>query len=229
MKDFLKRIIKKNVLTPEQLRLNSLIHKYRDFSMIPPDVFAMNLQLCKTIEHISGDIVECGVWRGGMIAAMAEWLGVERTYYLYDSFEGLPPVQEVDGPDAKRWQENTTDPWYFDNCRAEITFAEQAMQLALPQNPEKIKIVKGWFSDTLNSTELPENIAVLRLDSDWYESTMVCLDTLYKRVVKGGLIIIDDYYTWDGCSKAVHDYLSKNKCIDRIHQWKDNVAYLKIK
>ena len=60
----------------------------------------------------------------------------------------------------------------------------------------------------------------MRLDADWYSSTATCLNYLYDKVIPGGLIIIDDYYAWDGCSKAIHDFLSKNKLDDRVRQFR---------
>jgi O-methyltransferase len=71
-------------------------------------------------------------------------------------------------------------------------------------------------------------IALLRLDGDWYESTMACLDALYDRVVPGGLVIIDDYYTWDGCARAVHDFLSRRGVSARIRQWANAICYLRV-
>ena len=85
--------------------------------------------------------------------------------------------------------------------------------------------VKGWFSDTVPHHP-NQPIALLRLDGDWYDSTMVCLQNLYPKVVTGGIIIIDDYYSWDGCSKAVHDYLSSIQSVSRILTGFNRIAYI---
>jgi O-methyltransferase len=69
-------------------------------------------------------------------------------------------------------------------------------------------------------------IALLRLDGDWYESTMDCLKYLFPKVVQKGIIIIDDYFTWEGCSKAVHDYLSSIKSTSRIYTSPGGVCYI---
>lgn len=98
------------------------------------------------------------------------------------------------------------------NGGAEQAEAEKAMSLSKATD---VNIVKGWFKDSLPSFLKEEKIALLRLDGDWYESIMDCMELLYPNVVTGGLIIIDDYYTWDGCSRAIHDYLSKNQLADR--------------
>jgi O-methyltransferase len=70
------------------------------------------------------------------------------------------------------------------------------------------------------------SIAVLRLDGDWYDSTMLCLEHLFPLVVPGGLMLIDDYYTWDGCARAVHDYLSREQAAERIEKTSGGVAYI---
>ena len=88
------------------------------------------------------------------------------------------------------------------------------LQRAKPEM-ERITICKGLFDATVASFEA-EPIAMLRLDGDWYESTLVCLENLWPHVVADGLVIIDDYYTWDGCARAVHDYLSRIRATSRI-------------
>ena len=191
--------------------------------MIPESTFVKNLNLCNSFKNIKGNIIECGVWRGGMIAAIAELLGNERTYYLFDSFEGLPKAQEIDGEAAIIWQNDKEAPMYYDNCKAEVHYAENAMKLASIKN---YQTVQGWFSETLPKFNASEEIAILRLDGDWYDSITQCLNYLYPLVAKGGLIIVDDYYLWDGCSRAVHDYLSSHNIPDRIYQLDNNNCYI---
>jgi O-methyltransferase len=181
--------------------------------MISEGTFIRSLELAERASHVRGCIVECGVWRGGMIAGIATVMGTDRNYYLCDSFEGLPPATQLDGAAALRWQSDVTSPHYHDNCTAEEGYAREAMALA---GIRSFDLIKGWFNDTLPSLELNDSIALLRLDGDWYESTMACLDALFDKVAVGGLIIIDDYYTWDGCSRAVHDFLSNRSAVERI-------------
>lgn len=223
----LKNTIKKLIEYPKNKRelilFKKLRNKYGNFSMIPHATFLENLRLAKSFSRINGSVVECGVWRGGMTAAMAEILGKNRTYYLFDSFEGLPPAKEIDGHRAQAWQNDTSSKIYFDNCKAEMGFAEQAMKLS---DTKKYHLIKGWFSDTLKDFKPDTQIAILRLDGDWYDSTMQCLEGLYKYVAKGGVIIIDDYYTWVGCSKAVHDFLSRNQLSDVIRNTSGGVCYI---
>jgi O-methyltransferase len=204
-------------------KLASIYEKYREFTMIQKDDFVACLKLVSEFNNIPGAIVECGVWRGGMIAGMAEIMGVERDYYLFDSFEGLPPAKEIDGKGAIAWQKDINSPGYYNNCKAEMEWAERAMKMANVPNPI---LIKGWFEKTVPGYSFNKPIAVLHLDGDWYDSTMICLENLFSKVVKGGLIILDDYYVWEGCSKAVHDYLSSNKRSERIERAYSSGCYL---
>jgi hypothetical protein len=77
-------------------------------------------------------------------------------------------------------------------------------------------LIRGWFKNTIPSFAPEEPIAVLRLDGDFYDSTIECLTGLYHFVLPRGLIIIDDYYDWDGCSRAVHEFLAQTKSLDRL-------------
>jgi O-methyltransferase len=215
----IKEILQRQLLLRQYRAIYS---KYREFTMIPESIYLGNLDLCRKYAA-PGCIVECGVWRGGMIAGIADMLGDERTYILFDSFEGLPEAQEIDGAAAVAWQKNKEAPLYYENCKADIEFAKRAMELS---HAHKVDIVKGWFSDTLRNYPFTSEIAVLRLDGDWYESTFECLNSLYPKVAKGGVIILDDYYFWDGCSRAVHDYLSINKLTDRIEQSEQRIYHI---
>lgn len=214
--------IEDHIKRENYFRFHRIYRKYSEFTMIPEMAFHDNLFLTEKFSEINGAIVECGVWRGGMIAAMSEIAGDSKEYFLFDSFEGLPEAKTIDGTDASNWQKNKSGDHYFDNCSADVKYAEQAMRLS---GTKKFHIVKGWFKDTL-STSGVEKIAVLRLDGDWYDSTMECLVQFYPKVVNGGIIILDDYYFWEGCSRAVHDYLSGNGLTDRIHKTENGLAYI---
>lgn len=200
-----------------------LYKRFCSLTMIPKIVFINNLLLAFRYKHKQGDVVECGVWRGGMIAALAKIYGNQREYYLFDSFEGLPKVKEIDGEEAKRWQEDTESQGYFDNCKAEISFSIEAMKKAKVEN---VFIHKGWFNETLKTYKSKNGIAILRMDADWYDSTLEILDSLFYQVNKGGIIIIDDYKAWEGCSKAVHDFLSKEKLPCRVREFNNSVFYI---
>jgi len=121
--------------------------KYAYFTMIPKTLYKENLRLTELVT-VDGAVVECGAWRGGMAAGMAERLGPQRHYYLYDSFAGLPPAKVIDGATALAWQNDTTSAVYYDNCTADITDAKRAMALARVPH----ECVKGWFEDTVPKT-----------------------------------------------------------------------------
>ncbi len=216
------RKMRKELLAKRDLdRALQIFHRYSEYTMIPAMKFASNALLCEKKGITEGCIVECGVWRGGMSAGIADILP-GRTHYLFDSFEGLPPATNLDGPGATEFQRDVHSVFYRDNLRAERSFAERAMNLSAAKESF---LVPGWFEDTVANVAFPTPIAVLRLDGDWYESTMQCLSGLYSKVSPGGLIIIDDYYDWEGCARAVHDFLSAHKLIDRLRQTEQEVCY----
>lgn len=197
-----------------------LFQKYKARTMISFRGYIENLAIMSVALRNSdlgkGAIVECGTWRGGMSAGMVEAGGPKRHYYFFDSFEGLPPVQDIDGPGARQWQANTAVPTFYKNCSASLEdFRETVGMTGCP--PGNITILKGFFEDTLPAFG-PPPIAVLRLDADWYASTMICLERFWDHVLEGGLVLIDDYYTWDGCARAVHDFLAKRQAPERIRQ-----------
>lgn len=203
-------------------RYSHIYRQYSEFTMIPRETFVDNLMLAQRVLDVKGCVVECGVWRGGMTAGLATVLGTDRHYFLFDSFEGLPTARPIDGFAALRWQQAKESPGYHDNCTAGEEFARRAM---MTSGAKSFRLISGWFEKTLPNFSPPEPIALLRLDADWYDSTMMCLDSLFDRVAAGGLIVLDDYYAWDGCSRALHDFLSRRSAIERIRNFGD-VCYL---
>lgn len=212
----------------DRLRARLIYRKYSDFTMISRRSYVEELVLVATGMRWrplrAGAIVECGTWKGGMSAGLIEICGKSMQYYFFDSFEGLPVAEDIDGEAAKTWQANTEDAGYHDNCTASLEEFRQAIdRTGCPE--ENLHVYQGWFEDTLKEYP-PTPISILRLDADWYGSTVTCLEMLWPHVVPGGLIIIDDYYTWDGCSKAVHDFLSKTKTSERISCTPHRRAYI---
>jgi O-methyltransferase len=199
--------------------------KYRNFTMIHESKYISNLELVWSFRHIAGCVVECGVWRGGMIAGIADVLGADRHYFLFDSFAGLPPACEIDGAAAISWQHDVAS-HPSPNCAATEEEAAAAMKLS---RATAYSLLKGWFNETVPAFNPPCPIAVLRLDGDWYESTRVCLEALFPRMAAGGIVIIDDYYTWSGCARAVNEFVARVDSPDeviRVRQFHDGVAYL---
>jgi O-methyltransferase len=205
-----------------------LYRKYREFTMMGELAFIENLSVCEGARPLDGDIIECGTWRGGMSAAMAEILrdgAGGKTSVLFDSFEGLPPPKEADGTKAFEWTQDTASPEYYDNCSASQDDACKAMSLS---GVEGYRVFPGWFEDTLPvyAASKPK-IAVLRLDGDWYESIMTCLENLFPHVVPGGVVLIDDYGYWDGCTRAVHEYLARTERPEAVQRTRfAHVAFL---
>ncbi|CRK56509.1 macrocin-O-methyltransferase [Alloactinosynnema sp. L-07] len=194
-----------------------LFRRYEDYTLIAEDIFCDNLALIRVgLRGLGGAVVECGTWKGGMAAAMMQIGGPERDYHFYDSFAGLPDATPTDGEDAMTWQAATDDPFYFDNLKTEAEdFRTLVAAAGFPA--ERVHVHEGWFSDTVPRYD-GGPIAVLRLDGDWYDSTMVCLDHLYGHVQEDGIIILDDYDAWDGCSRAVHDFLSRTGSTARLRR-----------
>lgn len=126
---------------------------------------------------------------------------------MLDSFQGLPPATELDGPMALAWQEKTET-----NCTASLEEVEAVLDGLVGW-----ELVPGWFEDTTRElAKRLDEIALLRLDGDWYDSTLTCLEHLVPLVSEEGVVILDDYYTWDGCARATHDFLSRHDHSYRI-------------
>lgn len=170
---------------------------------------------------VAGALVECGVWRGGSVLAMIrvlQHMGVsDRDLYLFDTFEGMTPPSEkdtsrFDAPALETWSSHKqagTIPWEwaFDPSVFSME-AVESLILGTGYPPDRIHFVKGRVEDTLPG-EAPPSIAVLRLDTDWYESTWLELVHLYPRISEGGVLIVDDYGHWDGCREAVDRYFGE--------------------
>ena len=163
--------------------------------------------------QIEGDVVECGVWAGGSIAAAA-LLGVEdfprRKYWLFDTFEGMTRPSVHDPKEAKegylktKHQSDEGSNW----CEVNETQVRDNL-INVGVDISNCIFVAGDVAHTLRRDNLPSKIALLRLDTDWYESTLIELENLYPRLVPGGVLIIDDYGHWEGARKAVDEYFKK--------------------
>jgi O-methyltransferase len=175
---------------------------------------------------IPGDIVECGVWRGGNMAVAASTLlaigAASRELFLYDTYEGMTPPTEKDtdysggfAADYLNSQVRGTGVW----CEASIEDVGEVMRCT-DYPTEKVHLIKGPVEQTIPAN-IPSQIAVLRLDTDWYESTMHELVHLYPRLMPGGVLIIDDYGHWRGARQAVDEYFEKHA----IHSLLNRVDY----
>jgi O-methyltransferase len=165
-----------------------------------------------TRHAIPGAIVECGVWRGGSMHVVARTLhaigDTTRELYLFDTFEGMTPPTDKDityggKPVAELLESRpkTAKIWAV----ASLEDVRQGFE-TVPYPAERIHFVKGPVESTLPG-EAPDEIAILRLDTDWYESTLHELVTLYDRLASGGVLIIDDYGSYQGSRQAVDEFV----------------------
>lgn len=180
-----------------------------------------NIQLCVEDvlrNNVEGDFIETGAWRGGATIFMRALLkdhGVtDRKVWVADSFEGLPaPVSKDDG-----WDLSNVEMLKVTIEKVKENFSKFDLL------DDQVVFLKGWFSDTLPDAPI-EKLAILRLDGDMYSSTMTALDNLYGKVSKGGYVIVDDYYSWPSCERAVQDYLAKNNLNPEIIRIDRDGAY----
>ena len=214
MKKLIKKIIKK---------LGYEIHRSGTYREFPIDFNEIDIDIIKAVKpftltsierrfaliqavnyiiknKIAGDIVECGVWKGGSIMAIAKTLLALKSYdkelYLFDTFEGMPRPTEFDISyndklAIKHFEERKIDNNNSDWSRIELDEVKNNV-FSTGYNNEKFHFIKGKVEDTIPEFS-PETISILRLDTDWYESTRHELIHLFPRLVKGGVIIIDDY------------------------------------
>lgn len=182
---------------------------------------------CET-QDIPGDFIECGVWKGGAVAIMAlvnlKHSPVRRHIHLFDSFEEIcEPDEQIDGERAIRevrmWAKNGGTggklipvSGIYDHRGGPGTIEENKLLLehTIGYDPQYIHYHKGWFQHTLPQKHKNiDKVAILRIDADWYASTRVCLDYLFDKVVPGGFVIIDDYGAYNGCRKAVDEFIEE--------------------
>jgi len=169
--------------------------------------------------QVAGDVVECGVWKGGSMMLVAKRLvrlGVtNKKLFLFDTFEGMsePGSEDISAVDQETARDlmDKSDKMQGNNVWCYSTLDEVRSNLKKTNYPaEGISYIKGKVEDTLPDPSV-HKICLLRLDTDWYESTRHELETLYDQLVIGGILIIDDYGHWSGSRKAVDEFFSKRK------------------
>ncbi len=188
----------------ESLHLARLIMQVKPAHTMVRNLSLINLyRMVRYINRsaLPGVIVECGVWNGGssaMMAAACRDTHVQRHFWLFDSFEGLPPPTEKDNSIERTH--------YFEGWnKGSIANVERIFRkLGLPL--DQVHFVKGWFDQTL-PTSTVNQIALLHIDADWYDSVSLVLNMFYDRVTPGGYVVLDDYGYWEGCDRATHDFL----------------------
>ncbi len=197
----------------------ALYKTYHDSSMVK---WSGLYTAFNAVDHISkqgikGSIIECGVWKGGCTAIMAEHLknlqDISRDFYLYDTYEGMSEPTDKDFSFFtkkkakelyKTYQKDGKTDWSVGTLD---TVQKTLEQTGYPQ--DKIHMIEGKVEETIPQN-IPDTIALLRLDTDWYESTRHELEHLFPKLVTGGILIVDDYGAWAGSKQAVDEYFSQH-------------------
>ena len=161
--------------------------------------------------QIPGDFIETGVWRGGLTILMRACLkaygDTTRKVWVADSFEGLPkPTNKEDKP----YDLSSFSFLAVSLEEVKTHFARYGLL------DDQVQFLKGWFKDTLPKAPI-ESLAILRMDGDYYSSTMDALNNLYPKLSVGGYVIVDDYGAVPVCAQAVHEFREKHKIDDVIH------------
>jgi O-methyltransferase len=210
------RLVRVGVPPDIDARSREIIAMVRPFTMTNAEKLHALITSVRYIHAggVSGAIVECGVWRGGSMLAVAltlRSLGVDdRDLYLYDTFTGMPPPSDVDryvtggsACDHLAVTSEGSSVW----ARASLDEVQRTMATSgYPQ--DRLHLVAGRVEETLPG-RAPQDIALLRLDTDWYESTRHELRHLYPRLVSGGVLILDDYGEWEGARLATDEFLAE--------------------
>ncbi len=215
-----------------------VIGEVRPFSMTSNESLAALIDACRYLvrHRVAGSIVECGVWRGGSMMAAArtfQRLGAaDRPLHLFDTFEGMPAPGEKDRSNTgdlardefeRRRLSADSSNWCYSS------FEEVRGNVARTGYPDAlVSLVKGKVEDTLPAGYPGGPIALLRLDTDWYESTRHELTHLYPLLVPGGVLIIDDYGHWEGARVACDEYFAQLKAPLLLHRI-DYTARLAVK
>jgi len=198
-----------------------IFHAVNEYTMTSPECVQALVHAVRYVvaNNIEGDFVECGVWRGGssmVVALLLNELGDEsRDLYLYDTYEGMSAPTEED----VTWDGKTADKKFADRQITEDTsdwclspIDEVKDNLAGTGYPvDKMHFIKGKVEDTIPGQMPAGPIAILRLDTDWYESTRHEMLHLYPKLIQKGVLILDDYGHWEGAKKAIDEYVVEHK------------------
>jgi hypothetical protein len=201
-----------------------ILERVKPYTLTSPErlIAVMDATSHVVRREVPGALVECGVWRGGSVLAAIEVLlrlGVtDRDIYLYDTFEGMTAPSELDTSSFER-ERSALDEWKryelhgrraWDWAFGEDVFSLDDVRDLLHNTSyptERVRFVVGPVEDTIPD-QRPDRIALLRLDTDWYESTRHELMHLYPTLSEEGVLIIDDYGHWDGARRAVDEYFA---------------------
>ncbi len=216
-----KAALRRNQALPKDYdeEAKRIIGAVREYTMTDRDKLFALIQAARYVSRhgIRGDVVECGVWRGGSMQAAAHALlaagDTERDLYLFDTYEGMPPPSDHDvrrGDGRSAAELLATQPREGSKVWAVATLEDVREGFAkVPYPTERVHFVKGLVEET-TPQGAPDQIAILRLDTDWYESTRHELEHLYPRLSPGGVLLLDDYGYWEGARRAVDEWLEQS-------------------
>jgi len=195
-----------------------IVRQVQPYTITSPERIFSVIEATKYItrRRIPGAIVECGVWRGGSMMAAARTLQLlgetDRELYLFDTFEGMSAPTDHDVDLAGQRAENLLAASDREGAGIWVYVSPEDVQKAVGTvgyPASRIHYVRGKVEDTIPANA-PDHIALLRLDTDWYESTRHELEHLYPRLASGGVIIIDDYGHWKGSRQATDEFIAAN-------------------
>lgn len=189
------------------------INIFKNFSMLGEPRIINLINLCKKNKINSGVALECGVANGGSLQIMRKFLHPDIIIYGLDSFSHMPKLTNKDENELRALKLNFNKK--NGKLVGKIFGNKEKCIYGFKKNNISLKnlyLIKGYFNDSIpKNIDKFNNIVILRLDADWYEATYFLLDTLYDKVVKGGIVIIDDFYAYIGCRKAVIDFFNNRK------------------
>lgn len=202
------------VHTCQSLTKRELQEAVQPYTMASPERIDLLIELADRCnrENIPGDFVECGVCNGGSAAILAHFAQDVHGLHLFDSFEGLPATTEHDLPSFGTGHSAKAE---VGKCVGSLERVIEVIQNVAPD--AIVDIWPGWFHETFPDAAVHiKEIAMLNLDSDWYESEKLCLETWYEKVSPGGFIYFDDFYYWPGCQMAALEFFKTPPIFHRV-------------
>jgi len=198
------------------MNLNEFIQRVSPYSMTSVERITALYHSLEYIRenNIPGDIVECGVWKGGNIKGIMDYLHFhnihDKDVWLFDTFEGMTAPDEND---VDLYSNKAKDVLEAVMCYASLDSVKSVLQQSVfPQS--QVHYVVGDILETLKEEKnIPKTISLLRLDTDWYQSTKIELEVLYPNLQSNGVMIVDDYGHWQGSKKAVDEYFANTDVV----------------
>lgn len=191
------------------------VHKIMPYSLVGTGGLEVTDWAARHVidQGVPGDMIELGVARGGCAALLGMQIAqpavTGRTLWLFDSYEGLPEPGENDYVEEGDATGDHVRPLPAGSCYGAL---EEVRWLVLDKcgvPEDRVEFVKGWFENTVPETkDRIEKVSVLRMDGDWYDSTMISLEAFYDKVSPGGIVIIDDYESCIGSKRAVDEFIA---------------------